>query len=141
MSTSANTIPVVEMKNIVKRFGTITALKKVDFRVDQAQVMALVGDNGAGKSTLIKILTGIYPPNSGEIYFEGKPVQINSPRDARDLGIETCYQDLALVNLMSISRNFFLGRELVHQVGPIHWLKISDMNALTPEAHTANGFS
>ena len=134
MSTSANTIPVVEMKNIVKRFGTITALKKVDFTIDRAQVMALVGDNGAGKSTLIKILTGIYPPNGGEIYFEGKLVQINSPRDARDLGIETCYQDLALVNLMSISRNFFLGRELVHQVGPIHWLKMGDMNALTRSA-------
>jgi len=134
MNTSAKNCPVVEMKNIVKRFGTITALKNVDFKIDQAQVMALVGDNGAGKSTLIKILTGIYPPNSGEIYFEGKLVQINSPREARDLGIETCYQDLALVNLMSISRNFFLGRELVHQFGPINWLKIGEMSALTRSA-------
>ncbi|NIO67650.1 MAG: ATP-binding cassette domain-containing protein, partial [Anaerolineae bacterium] len=107
-----NGTPVVRMENIVKRFGTITALDGVDFSVEKQQVMALVGDNGAGKSTLIKILTGVYPLTSGQIYFEGNPVQINSPRDARDLGIETCYQDLALVNLMSISRNFFLGREL-----------------------------
>jgi simple sugar transport system ATP-binding protein len=134
MNTNAECIPVVEMKNIVRRFGTITALKNVSFRVDRAQVMALLGDNGAGKSTLIKILTGIYPPNSGEIYFEGNLVKINSPRDARSLGIETCYQDLALVNLMSISRNFFLGRELVHQFGPINWLKIGEMNALTRTA-------
>lgn len=134
MSTRANAIPVVEMKNIVKRFGNITALKGVDFRVDRAQVMALVGDNGAGKSTLIKILTGIYPPNSGEIYLDGKLVQINSPRDARTLGIETCYQDLALVNLMSISRNFFLGRELTRKIGPMDWLKMGEMNALTRTA-------
>ncbi len=133
VATTDNT-PVVEMKNIVKRFGTITALKNVDFRVDHGQVMALLGDNGAGKSTLIKILTGIYPPNSGEIYFEGKPVQISTPREARSLGIETCYQDLALVNLMSISRNFFLGRELVRRFGPIHWLKTAEMATLTRQA-------
>jgi len=122
---------VVRMENIVKRFGTITALDDVDFTVEKQQVMALVGDNGAGKSTLIKILTGVYPLTSGQIYFEGSPVQINSPRDARALGIETCYQDLALVNLMSISRNFFLGRELARKIGPINWLNTRKMNNLT----------
>lgn len=126
--------PVVRMENIVKRFGTITALDGVDFTVEKQQVMALVGDNGAGKSTLIKILTGVYTATSGQIYFEGKPVRINSPREARVLGIETCYQDLALVNLMSITRNFFLGRELARRLGPIKWLNMRRMNDLT---HTA----
>jgi simple sugar transport system ATP-binding protein len=122
---------VVHMENIVKRFGTITALDGVDFTVEKQQVMALVGDNGAGKSTLIKILTGVHRPDSGQIYFEGQPVQIASPREARVMGIETCYQDLALVNLMSISRNFFLGRELARQIGPINWLDMRKMSDLT----------
>ena len=119
------------MKNIVKRFGTVTALDGVDFTVGRREVMALLGDNGAGKSTLIKILTGIYLPTSGQIYFEGNPVQIRSPREARALGIETVYQDLALVNLMSITRNFFLGRELVRRTGPVHWLDMREMNVRT----------
>jgi len=119
------------MEKIVKRFGTVTALDGVDFTVGRHEVMALLGDNGAGKSTLIKILTGVYAPTSGQIYFEGQPVQIRSPREARALGIETVYQDLALVNLMSITRNFFLGRELVHQIGPIRWLDMREMNART----------
>ena len=131
MSNNTNEKPVVHMENIVKRFGTITALDGVDFTVERQQVMALLGDNGAGKSTLIKILTGVYPLTSGQVYFEGQPVRINSPRQARTMGIETCYQDLALVNLMSITRNFFLGRELARKVGPINWLDIPKMNGLT----------
>lgn len=125
---------VVRMEGIVKRFGTITALDGVDFTVEPQQVMALLGDNGAGKSTLIKILTGVYTPTRGSIYFEGEPVQINSPRDARALGIETCYQDLALVNLMSISRNFFLGRELARKIGPVNWLDVGQMDRTTRSA-------
>jgi len=125
---------VVRMEGIVKRFGTITALDGVDFNVQRQQVMALLGDNGAGKSTLIKILTGVYTPTRGNIYFEGEPVQINSPRDARALGIETCYQDLALVNLMSISRNFFLGRELARKIGPVNWLDVARMDSTTRTA-------
>ncbi len=131
MSNNTNEKPVVHMENIVKRFGTITALDGVDFTVEKQQVMALLGDNGAGKSTLIKILTGVYPLTRGQVYFEGQPVRIKSPRQARTMGIETCYQDLALVNLMSITRNFFLGRELARKVGPINWLDISRMNDLT----------
>ena len=134
MTTNGQDTPVVHMENIVKRFGTITALDKVDFTVGKQQVMALLGDNGAGKSTLIKVLTGIHAPTAGQIYFEGDPVQINSPRDARDIGIETVHQDLALVNLMSITRNFFLGREMVRQIGPINWLLQREMNRLTVEA-------
>jgi simple sugar transport system ATP-binding protein len=125
---------VVRMENISKRFGTIMALEGVDFTVDQRQVMALLGDNGAGKSTLIKILTGIYTPTGGQIYFEGQPVRINTPHEARELGIETVYQDLALVNLMSITRNFFLGRELVQKFGPINWLRRKEMNHLTRQS-------
>jgi simple sugar transport system ATP-binding protein len=120
--------PMVKMVNIVKQFGTITALNGVDFEVTGGEVRALIGDNGAGKSTLIKVLTGVYPPTRGTIYFEGQSIQINSPRDARAIGIETVYQDLALVNLMSISRNFFLGRELVKKIGPLTWLDMKAMN-------------
>jgi len=122
------------MENIVKRFGTVVALDGVTFTVERNQVMALLGDNGAGKSTLIKILTGVYRPTSGKIYFEGKLVNITSPRQARDMGIETVYQDLALINLMSITRNFFLGRELVRGFGPFHWLDMHRMNEETRKA-------
>ncbi len=132
MSNESNGgVPVVEMKGIVKRFGTITALAGVDFTVARQQVMALLGDNGAGKSTLIKILTGVHQPTEGQVFFEGKPVEISSPRVAREIGIETVYQDLALVNLMSITRNFFLGREMLRSLGPINWLRIGEMNSLT----------
>jgi simple sugar transport system ATP-binding protein len=134
MTTNGQDTPVVYMENIVKRFGTITALEGVDFKVEKHQVMALLGDNGAGKSTLIKILTGVHAPTSGRIYFEGNPIQIKSPRDARDMGIETVYQDLALVNLMSITRNFFLGREMVRKIGPFNWLRRKEMNRLTLES-------
>lgn len=128
------TIPVVEMRGIVKKFGTVTALDGVDFTVGSSEVVALVGDNGAGKSTLIKILTGVHTPTRGEILFEGKPVQIRSPQDARGLGIETVYQDLALVDLMSITRNFFLGREMVGRLGPLRWLKLREMDAQTRQS-------
>ncbi len=119
--------PLVFMENMVKRFGQVTALDGVDFEVKAQEVMALLGDNGAGKSTLIKILTGVHPPSGGQIYFEGRPVEIQNPQDARALGIETVYQDLALVNSMSIGRNFFLGREPVSRFGPV---RILDMRTL-----------
>ena len=88
MSNNTNETPVVHMENIVKRFGTITALDGVDFTVEEQQVMALLGDNGAGKSTLIKILMGVHTPDRGQIYFEGQPVRINSPRYARAMGLK-----------------------------------------------------
>lgn len=118
---------IVEMKGIVKRFGTVEALRGVDFMVRKGEVRALMGDNGAGKSTLIKVLTGVHTPTAGKIIFDGQSVQISSPADARGLGIETCYQDLALIPLMSIWRNFFLGRELVTNLGPIKWLHKGEM--------------
>ncbi len=133
--------PVVHMEGITKRFGSILALDNVDFTVERNQVMALLGDNGAGKSTLIKILTGVHKPTSGRIFFEGKKVNIESPKQARDLGIETVYQDLALVDLMSITRNFFLGRELVKHIGPLHWLDMHRMDAATREVLTDIGIT
>lgn len=114
--------PLVEMKNISKNFGHVRALCDVDFTVGRQEVVGLLGDNGAGKSTLIKILNGLYPPDEGEIYLEGQRVHFSSPSEARALGIETVYQDLALVELMSIDRNFFLGREPVRQLGPFKFL-------------------
>jgi simple sugar transport system ATP-binding protein len=129
-----NDTPVVRMEGIVKRFGTIVALDKVDFTVKQQEVMGLLGDNGAGKSTLIKVLTGVHTPTSGKIYIDGQQVQIPSPREARALGIETCYQDLALVPLMSITRNFFLGRERTHGLGPVRWLDMRSMDEESREA-------
>ena len=128
MNENRNGTPVVHMENIVKRFGTITALNGVDFNVHKGEVVGLLGDNGAGKSTLIKVLTGVHPPTGGRIFFEGKPVNIPSPREARAMGIETCYQDLALVPLMSITRNFFLGRELSRRIGPVEWLDMREMD-------------
>jgi len=130
---------LVEMIGISKKFGTVQALKDVDFDVRRQEVMGLVGDNGAGKSTLIKILTGVYQPDSGKIYFEGREVHFNSPKDARDLGIETVYQDLALIPLMSITRNFFLGRELVQKVGPLRVMNHWKMDEIAIQALRAIG--
>jgi simple sugar transport system ATP-binding protein len=134
MGDNGHNEPIVRMEGITRRFGTITALDNVNFTVGQHEVVGLLGDNGAGKSTLIKVLTGVHPPSSGQIYFEGKPVDIRSPRDARALGIETCYQDLALVPLMSITRNFYLGRELLTGIGPLQWLDVRKMDREAREA-------
>ncbi|MCL4300144.1 MAG: ATP-binding cassette domain-containing protein [Anaerolineae bacterium] len=125
---------VVKMENITMRFGQVLALENVDFEVRRPEVMALLGDNGAGKSTLIKILTGVHTPSRGQIYFEGKPVEIRSPQDARMLGIETAYQDLALVNSMSIGRNFFLGREPTWSAGPFRFLDVGRMARETAQS-------
>src|SRR5690242_18080676 len=95
MTTTTGT-PVLEMRGISKRFGAVQALTDVDFEVFAGEVVGLVGDNGAGKSTLIKCIAGIYPIDSGEIRFDGRPVTIHGPKDSAALGIETVYQDLAL---------------------------------------------
>ncbi len=129
--TANGKTPLVRMENIVKKFGVVTVLTGVDFYVEAGEIVALLGDNGAGKSTLIKILTGVHNPTAGQIYFEGQPVTVRNPHDAHALGIETVYQDLALVNLMSISRNFFLGRELEWGFGPVKFLDRKQMNEQT----------
>ncbi len=102
---------ILEMQHISKSFGAVTALVDVSIRLRQGEVLALVGDNGAGKSTLIKILAGFHPPDSGTVLVQGKRAHFHSPRDARAHGIETVYQDLALIKDLSIYHNMFLGRE------------------------------
>ncbi|MEO8611193.1 MAG: ATP-binding cassette domain-containing protein [Chloroflexota bacterium] len=105
------TKPLLDLKGISKSFGAVQALSEVDFHANVGEVMALVGDNGAGKSTLIKGIAGIYPFDSGEIFFDGKQVALHSPRDSAALGIEVVYQDLALADNLDVVANMFLGRE------------------------------
>ncbi len=125
--------PLLEARAISKAFGKVQALVSVDFHVGYQEVVGLVGDNGAGKSTLIKIITGVHPPDSGQLFFEGRPVHLASPKEARALGIETVYQDLALVEQMSIARNFYLGNEPIRHVGPLWLLDGATMHRMTEQ--------
>jgi ABC-type sugar transport system ATPase subunit len=112
MESTKNTEPMLSVKNIVKRFGGLTAVNDASLEVYSGEVVGLVGDNGAGKSTLIKCISGVYHPDEGEIYFEGKRVRFSRPIEARRAGIETIYQDLALAGNLNVSANIFLGREV-----------------------------
>jgi D-xylose transport system ATP-binding protein len=107
----ADDAPTLELRGLSKSFGSVQALDDVDFEVGDGEVMALVGDNGAGKSTLIKCVAGIYSIDSGEVLFEGQPVNIHGPKDAARLGIEVVYQDLALCDNLDVVQNMYLGRE------------------------------
>jgi simple sugar transport system ATP-binding protein len=132
---------LLEARGIVKNFGRVRALRGVDFDVLPAEVVALVGDNGAGKSTLVKVLSGIYHADAGEIRFAGQPVRVPSPEAARELGIETVYQDLALAPDLDPAANLYLGRELVRS-GPLGWLGFLDKKAMrrgTDDAFTTLG--
>jgi D-xylose transport system ATP-binding protein len=135
MATAAATA-TLELREVFKSFGSVEALRGVDFEVRDGEVMALVGDNGAGKSTLIKCVAGIYSIDSGEIRFEGKPVSIHGPKDAAKLGIEVVYQDLALCDNLDVVQNMFLGRE---QHDPLYRLKEAPMEQRTAE--TLKGLS
>lgn len=110
--------PTIEMRNISKHFGSVIALYEISMKVHAGEVMCLLGDNGAGKSTLIKTLSGVYRPTEGELLLEGRPIHFKSPAYALDAGIATVYQDLAMIPLMSITRNFFMGREPTVGWGP-----------------------
>jgi len=103
--------PILQMRGIAKEFGHVQALDNVDFAVMPGEVLALVGDNGAGKSTLIKIASGVYQPDTGEIYLDDQPVHFHNPHVARAYGIATVYQDLALADDRDVASNLFLGRE------------------------------
>ncbi|EFO81413.1 putative ABC transporter [Oscillochloris trichoides DG-6] len=107
----SDTTPLIEARSISKYFGAVTALEGVNLRLFPGEVLGVVGDNGAGKSTLMKVLSGMHAPSRGQILVGGKPVHFRSPRDARSLGIEMVYQDLALAGNMRIDENIFLGRE------------------------------
>ena len=109
---STETAPILELRGVSKRFGSVEALTDVDFEVRDGEVMALVGDNGAGKSTLIKCVAGIYSIDGGQFLFEGRPVTIHGPKDAAKLGIEVVYQDLALADNLDVVQNMYLGREI-----------------------------
>jgi len=106
---------ILEVKNITKKYGGVMALDNVSLSVKKGEVIAVVGDNGAGKSTLIKIISGVISKDSGEIFYNGKKAEINSPVDARKLGIETVYQDLALIDIFNIPYNIFVAREPVYE--------------------------
>ncbi len=107
--------PILQSRGLVKHFGRVVALDGADFDLYPGEILAVIGDNGAGKSTLIKILSGAMTPDSGEIRMEGKPVHFHSPIEARNAGIETVYQTLAVSPALSIADNLFLGRELRHK--------------------------
>jgi simple sugar transport system ATP-binding protein len=135
------TEPLLEARGIVKSFGRVRALRGADFTVYPGEVVALIGDNGAGKSTLVKTLSGVHPPDAGEILFEGHSVTLHNPTEARDLGIETVYQDLALAPDLESSANLFLGREDVRPglLGALGFLDNGAMRKRTKEAFTTLG--
>jgi len=112
ITSQPNHETILAIRQLVKRFGGLTAVNKVDLEVRSGEVVGLVGDNGAGKSTLIKCVSGVYQADEGEIYFEGKQAHFSRPIEARDAGIETIYQDLALAGNLNVSANIFLGREI-----------------------------
>jgi simple sugar transport system ATP-binding protein len=128
--------PLLEARKIVKSFGRVQALTGANFTVYPKEVVALVGDNGAGKSTLVKTLVGVHPPDSGEILFEGEPVEIHTPQQARALGIETVYQDLALAAEIDPAANMFLGREILRggPLGKLGFLDKATMRRKSDEA-------
>ena len=132
MSSSKNI--VLEAKNISKYFGTITALENVNLAVRQGECLGVVGDNGAGKSTFMKVLSGLYKPSSGSLFFDGNKKILNSPKDSQNLGLEMVYQDLALAGNLPIGENIFLGREPTKNFGFLKLLDYKKIKELS-EAH------
>jgi simple sugar transport system ATP-binding protein len=128
--------PVVEVRGVCKRFGHVEALRGADFVVHANEIVALIGDNGAGKSTLAKVLSGVIHPDEGEVLLEGKPVSISTPTAARDLGIETVYQDLSLAPDLDPAANLFLGREL-RRAGILGKLGVLDNREMRKKARSA----
>jgi fructose transport system ATP-binding protein len=125
---------VLQAKGLHKRYGRVVALNNADFELRRNEILAVIGDNGAGKSTLIKAISGAVIPDEGEIALEGKPVHFKSPMDARDAGIETVYQNLALSPALSIADNMFLGREVRKTGFRGKWLRMLDRSAMAKVA-------
>jgi simple sugar transport system ATP-binding protein len=134
-----DTAPILEIQNVSKYFGSVIALQDVSMFVRPGEVTCLLGDNGAGKSTLIKTLSGVHKPSEGSYQFEGKDVQFDSPRQALDVGIATVYQDLAMIPLMSIWRNFFLGSEPTKGFGPFKRFDVELAKRVTREEMSKMG--
>lgn len=131
MTHSTVSSPLIEVSNLSKSFGNVNALTDVSLSVFPGEVHCLLGDNGAGKSTLIKMLSGVHAPDQGEIAIERKRARFRSPRDALAAGIATAYQDLAMIPLMSISRNFFLGAEPTSGWGPFRRFDVGTADEVT----------
>ncbi len=128
--------PLLRVENLTKRFGGLTAVDHASLEVNVGEVVGLLGDNGAGKSTLIKMISGVYAPDEGEIYFDGQKLNMIGPRDARDRGIETIYQDLALAENLDVGANIFLGREILRPyLGGL--IKTVDRNGMREESKKA----
>ena len=133
-STQRAAPPLIEARGLTKYFGSVIALHDVSLIVRAGEVLCLLGDNGAGKSTLIKTLSGVHPPDEGQILVDGAEVRFDSPRDALQAGIATVYQDLAMIPLMSISRNFFLGSEPTSGWGPLRTIDLREADRVTRDA-------
>lgn len=125
--------PLLEARGVTRSFGSVVALSGVSLTLAEGEVHCLLGDNGAGKSTLIKILSGVHRPSTGELLVQGEQVSFTSPRDALDHGIATVFQDLAMIPLMSVMRNFFLGREPTRSLGPVKLIDTAHAEAVTRE--------
>ncbi|MFC5474794.1 ATP-binding cassette domain-containing protein [Paraherbaspirillum soli] len=141
---------ILALENVSKYFGSVIALQDVTLRLKQGEVHCLLGDNGAGKSTLIKILAGVHKPSAGQYLVDGKAVSFNSPKEALDAGVATVYQDLALVSLLSVARNFFMGREPMKKILGIPVMdmqyaaatareKLAEMGIMVRDPHHAIG--
>ncbi len=120
-------VPLLELHDISKQYGLNKVLNNVSFHVNRSEILALLGDNGAGKSTIVKTISGVVRPDSGMLLWDGKAVTLHAHTDAAELGIETIYQDTALVDSMTIARNIFMGRELV---GPLGFLRMKEMREI-----------
>ena len=127
MSANGERTDVIRVEHVSKRFGAVIALEDVSMHLAKGEVLGLLGDNGAGKSTLIKILSGFMRPDTGSVFVDGEEVVIRSVDHARSLGIDTVYQDLALVPSLSVAHNMFLKREITTGIGPIRWLNNREM--------------
>ncbi len=122
--------PILTARGLVKRYGRVTALDHADFELYPNEILAVIGDNGAGKSSMIKAISGAVIPDDGEIKLEGKTIQFKSPLEARDAGIETVYQTLAMSPALSIAANMFMGREIL-KPGPFgQWFRMLDKSAM-----------
>ena len=125
--------PLLEARDLTKNYGTVEALRGAAFTAYPGEVVSLIGDNGAGKSTLVKCLSGVEQPTGGTLLFDGEPLVLGSPNDARDRGIETVFQDLAVAPDLDPAANMFLGREIL-KPGPLGWLGVLDKKAMRRQA-------